>query len=376
MQRTGTMERTKTYGLALGTAICAFGIGYVMQFGIGLPGDPPPQSPLSVTAITDTAAPVAPAEAPARAQMGPHAAAFGAGSDADSLSAAAHLDVAAKAGPSASARSAAPSRPSAAGMVADAVPLLHRAAFAAEASQPDSAAPAAAADPNPDCAPRMTAMPLAGAMVRLDLTAPCHGGERVTLHHSGLTVTEITETDGSLRVDMPALAEQALYIATFADEAGAIARTDVTSLPFYDRVVLQWDGAAAGLELHAREFGAEYFGPGHIWREAPGSLEAAARGEGGFLTRLGNPDLPSPRLAEIYSFPAGTTQRDGDIQLSVEAEIGADSCGSDVSAQTMILREGEVIGGRDVVLAVPDCSAVGDFLVLKNLVDDLKIASD
>ncbi len=29
---------------------------------------------------------------------------------------------------------------------------------------------------------------------------------------------------------------------------------------------------------------------------------------------------------------------------------------------------------RDLILSVPDCDAVGDFLVLNNLVDDLKIA--
>ncbi len=30
-------------------------------------------------------------------------------------------------------------------------------------------------------------------MVALALSAPCHGGERVTIHHNGLMFTEVTD---------------------------------------------------------------------------------------------------------------------------------------------------------------------------------------
>lgn len=149
--------------------------------------------------------------------------------------------------------------------------------------------------------------------------------------------------------------------------------TDVTSLSFYDRAAVQWKGDA-GLQLHAREFGAAYFEPGHVWAENSGDLGTAARGEGGFLIRLGDAQAPEALLAEIYSFPSGTARQDGAVALTVEAEVTAQNCDRAVEAQTLEIREGSGLRVRDLVVEMPDCAATGDFLVLKNLVEDLNIA--
>ena len=225
-----------------------------------------------------------------------------------------------------------------------------------------------------DCDVTMTATPIAGAMMTINLTAPCHGSERVTLHHNGLMFTSLMQPDGSLSVDVPALTEHALVIASFLDGSGAVAMADVTSVPFYDRVVLQWRGDA-GLQLHAREFDAEYFTDGHIWHGAGGDPTRAAKGQGGFLTSLGRADAPDALLAEVYTFPSGMTDAAGTVALTVEAEILASNCDSRVEAQTLEIRNGGTLTSKELTIDVPGCDAVGDFLLLKNIVEDLTIAA-
>lgn len=224
------------------------------------------------------------------------------------------------------------------------------------------------------CEVAMTATPAAGAMIAVQVIAPCHGSERVTLHHNGMMFTTLMQPDGTLSVEVPALVENALVIASFLDGGGAVAQTQVTSVPFYDRVVLQWRGTS-GLQLHAREFDAEYFSEGHIWQGAGSDPTRAATGEGGFLTRLGTPDAPDALLAEVYTFPTGMTDTFGTVALTVEAEILDTNCGSSVEAQTLELRNGRDLLSKELTIDVPGCDAVGDFLLLKNIVEDLTIAA-
>ncbi|SDX82927.1 hypothetical protein [Citreimonas salinaria] len=230
--------------------------------------------------------------------------------------------------------------------------------------------------PNPagSCDLSMQAEPAAGAMISVMLSAPCHAGERVTLHHQGLMVTELVQADGTLAVMIPALSEAATVMAEFADGAGASASAEISSLIFYDRVAVQWRGAA-GLQLHAREYGSDYFQPGHVWAAASGDLGATARGEGGFLVRLGLEDSSDALMAEVYTFPTGTAARAGDVDLSVEVEVTEQNCNRTIVAQTFQQHEGGRLRVQDLEMPIPDCDRAGYFLVLKNLVQDLTIAS-
>lgn len=339
------MKRIKSYLLGGVTFLSALGIGYVMQYGLALPGqgqDPetvPVQTALEVTGITPTSSAVV-------------ATASVTGLPKD--------------------KAPEPQLPGGRiELVAAEGPIL-----------PDSGPDDAAAPDLPDeadaagfaCDVTMLAEPTAGAMVDLQLTAPCHASERVTIHHQGLMFTEIMQPDGTLSVRVPAFAERAAFLASFAGGAGGMAVTDVSSLPFYDRVAVQWKGEA-GLQLHAREYDADYFSEGHIWAAASGDLASAARGEGGFLARLGRMDTPDSLVAEIYSFPTGTARKRGAVTLTVEAEVTATNCGGRVEAQTLEIRDGDGLRVRDLTLHMPSCDAKGDFLVLKNLVEDLKIAA-
>jgi hypothetical protein len=187
-------------------------------------------------------------------------------------------------------------------------------------------------------------------------------------------ITERMQPDGTLRIELPALSEAATVMAEFDDGDGATATANISSLAFYDRVAVQWQGEA-GLQLHAREYGSAYFEPGHVWAASAGDLGATARGESGFLVRLGREDSDEALLAEFYTFPTGTAVRPGDVLLSVEAEVTGGNCDKTVAAQTLQRPAGGSLKVHDLDLAIPDCNRVGDFLVLKNLIQDLKIAA-
>jgi hypothetical protein len=224
------------------------------------------------------------------------------------------------------------------------------------------------------CETVMEATPQAAAMVKLVLSG-CHADARATIHHNGMMVSVVTDAEGVAAVTLPALSENAVFIADLLNGEGAVAQTLVTSFADYDRVVLQWKGDA-GFQLHALEYGAGYADAGHIWSAAPGDIAQTVQGKGGFVTTVGDLDLVDGLRAEVYTFPAGAAGRAGDVQMSVEAEVTAANCGHEIAAQTLQVTGGAKLTVQDLTLAVPPCDAKGEFLVLKNLLQDMKIASN
>lgn len=322
------MARLKSTLLAGTTLVCALGIGYVMQFGLALPGQKQTAAaePLQVTDVAEVSSATALPLPPSDVQF--------------------EIDL----------------------------PDQKIELAAADAGLVGTDLPQEPLSESFGCDVRMESSPAAGAMVRLSLSSACHGSDRVTIHHQGMMFTEVMQPDGTLDITVPALSENAVFMASFASGDGAMTTAEVPSMPFYDRVAVQWRGDA-GLQLHALEFGAEYFGEGHIWADTSGDLGAAARGEGGFLTRLGQRGAPEAQLVEVYSYPTGASTRDGDIALSVEAEVTAANCDTMVEAQTFELVGEADLRIRDLTLEIPGCDTAGDFLVLNNLVQDLTISA-
>jgi hypothetical protein len=225
--------------------------------------------------------------------------------------------------------------------------------------------------PSFSCEAEMTASPRDAAIVRLDIEATCRPNARATLHHYGMMVTVLTDEDGRASIDVPALSQSAVFILAYEDGKGALATAQVDDLPLYDRYVVQWRGDAQSLRLHAFEYGADFGQPGHVWSRS-GHDEAE-----GFVMRLGD-DAPAPALrAEIYTFPTAGATRDGTVALRLEAEVTKDNCGRDLEAQGISTGgEDAALEVSDLVLPMPDCAAVGEFLVLKNLFNDLNIAQN
>ena len=223
------------------------------------------------------------------------------------------------------------------------------------------------------CEPIMTANAQAPALVELIIAAPCHATQSFTLHHEGMMFTVATDAQGNATLVAPALADAAVFIAAFDDGVGAVADAIVTDMGDYDRVVLQWQGQS-GFEIHAKEFGADYGQDGHVWRDAAREVTAAIEGQGGFLMQLGALSGSSPLLAEVYTFPTGKAPHAGIIDLTVEAEVTALNCAKDISAQTLERTPESQVRIADLTLSMPECSAIGEFLVMQDLLKDLTLA--
>ena len=96
---------------------------------------------------------------------------------------------------------------------------------------------------------------------------------------------------------------------------------------------------------------------------------------GGALLELGDPLLGSALMAEVYTYPSQALG-EGDVKLSIEAEITTQNCGRAIEGQTLQREPNGDIRAVDLSVSVPGCAAVGDFLVLKNLVRDLTLAQN
>lgn len=278
----------------------------------------------------------------------------------------ARVDAQALAGEAAAAAPQLPGEPGPARLQIENITLTSAAAEVEDASEKIPAA----AQPQKFAACRMTASaePAPLAMVSLTVSAPCRAGERLTIHHSGISFTARLDGSGEYRASVPALAQTAVFIAETGSGPGAVAVTEAAGLDTIDRVVLQWSGNS-GFEIHAREFGADYGSAGHVWQGAEPGTGA------GQLVRLGDDSQLAPRIAEIYSLPRSLEGQSGTVTLTAEAEVTAINCGRDITAQALQLSGGR-LSSRDLVMAMPDCEAQGSFLVLNNLVEDLKIASN
>ncbi|MBE0454765.1 MAG: hypothetical protein IBX58_13925 [Roseovarius sp.] len=317
------MASGRRYIMAGGTLACALGIAYLMQARPGpaavAPVTPVADAPLEITGIVLTAAPALPDVQPPAPAILP------------------------------------------------AVPVTR--VVARDMPMPD-AFPADESIPGLACEVTMSATVIEAAMARLDIAAPCKPGARFTLHHTGMMVSAMTDAQGYGRITVPALSEAAVFIASFEGGEGAVAVAQVPDLAGYDRFVVQWHGDADSLRLHALEYGADFGQPGHVW-----SGVEAADGDG-TLSRLGG-GVPAPaHHAEIYTFPTVAALRGGSITLRLEAEVTSANCGRDLEAQSLSAGAPGGLVVQDVLLPMPDCSAIGEFLVLQNLFDDLKIAQN
>ncbi|WP_372989284.1 hypothetical protein [Sulfitobacter sp.] len=243
---------------------------------------------------------------------------------------------------------------------------------------PEIAAPVPGASPDvvgAECDITANARPMAAAMVNVTLDAPCLPNERVTVHHNGMIFTQTTSRTGALDIAVPALAETAVFVFAFGNGDGAVAQAMVEDIADFNRVVLQWKGDT-GFQIHALEFGSDYNGGGHVWSGKPRDIASAITGEGGFMTMNGDLSAADPLLAEVYTFPAAMETAGGAVELSVETEVIAANCGQEIEARSLEMRGTRGTKTKDLSLAVPDCDAIGSFLVLNNLLEDLKVASN
>jgi hypothetical protein len=226
------------------------------------------------------------------------------------------------------------------------------------------------APPETSCDITISAVAEAAALAAISLAAPCNSGEDVTFAHAGLTFSEQLGPDGDLFILVPVMAEHAAFTVTFADGQEKAVELVVPDLAGYERVALVWKGAT-GLQLHALENGADYGEDGHIWAETPADPDAASSGAGGFLSVLGS--TADGYAADVYTYPTALMPGAEPV-VSVEAEVMENTCATEIKGTILRSnRQGEPVM-QPLTMAVPGCDAVGEYLVLKNLPQDLKLA--
>ena len=208
------------------------------------------------------------------------------------------------------------------------------------------------------------------ATIGLSLAAPCDADQRVVIRHAGLAVTGRTDDKGALSMALPGMEPSGRVSVLFANGsqvAGEIALPDAAT---YRRFAVMWQGDDE-FQLHAFENGADYGDPGHVWA---GALHLPVSGQpatGGWMMMLGDASLTLPLRAAVYTFP--TLPGPAPV-IVVEAPVVEATCGREMLGE-LLTASGGSTHSDDLTLAMPDCSALGDILVLKNLAPAVKIAA-
>lgn len=225
-----------------------------------------------------------------------------------------------------------------------------------------------------DCVPSMTAQASDAATVALSVSAPCHTDQAFVIHHQGMMFTAMTNSSGNAELAVPALAEVSVMIAAFEGGDGAVATASIPDFSEFDRAVLQWQGDTAVM-LSAYEGNSVFGDDNHIHAGNPGDMARLNAAEGGYLVRLGDTSQDDALMAEVYTFPTGMAGAVPEVMLVAEAEITAQNCGQEMSAQSIQVSPNGATSALDLTMVMPECDAVGDFLILQNMFEDLTLPS-
>lgn len=214
-----------------------------------------------------------------------------------------------------------------------------------------------------------------GAMLDLTLNAPCHPSQRVVVRHAGLAFTELTDAQGKLTVQIPALQKDARVTVMFPGDQTISASAQVPELALYNRVALEWIGKDS-FTLHALEFGAAFGSDGDVWAKNPGSPTPTTTAEEGFMTLLGNRSVTLPMVAQVYTYPTEFSTESGDVKLVIDANVTPATCGREMLAETLRTRDDAPPKSTDLSVAMPACGGPGGFVQLAGMLPDIKVAGD
>lgn len=220
------------------------------------------------------------------------------------------------------------------------------------------------------CTPALDLAAEENAMISLTLVASCHPDERVVLKHAGLALSAKTTLTGALFTDLPALEQSASVEVMFKDGSSVTASLEVPEASTLRRFGVQWQAQDA-FQLHGFENGATYGSAGDVNGANPHLPAAGLPTRGGFLSILGDSTTEVPLLAEVYTYPADPAAQP---EVVIEAAVTQTTCGREMLGET-IASTGGMVTKADLTVAMPDCDAIGDYLVLNNLVPEMNIAS-
>jgi hypothetical protein len=224
--------------------------------------------------------------------------------------------------------------------------------------------------PESACGQEMDLTAAPNAMIDIALDAACHPNERLVLRHEGLSVTIKTTATGTAFVQIPAMDSGGNVVARFADGTEIKGQIAVPDMAGIRRFAVEWM-ADDTFAVHAFENGAGYGDAGHVSSTNPGKQPRDSRLDAGYLMILGDDGVVQPMLAEVYTYPKDALAK---VEVSVEADVTKATCGRELLGEAITSTNG-VATLVDLTLAMPDCSALGDVIVLRDMVSDLTMVA-
>lgn len=204
--------------------------------------------------------------------------------------------------------------------------------------------------------PEMLLSTAPGAMVDMDLSAPCHPEKQILLHYGGISFNVMTDSTGRYMGVLPALSATTKVDAVLPGDEQISATIAVPGAETLNRIAISWR-SAPGLGLNVFEYGADFGEVGHIHAAAPREPQTDL---GGYMTSLGDPGLTQPMLAQIYTAPIGLT----DVSFTLEVPVTEADCGQDITANSVRALGGATPEQVALSIAMPECDAVGDAIVM------------
>ncbi len=226
---------------------------------------------------------------------------------------------------------------------------------------------------NSTCEIALSAQVRSGATIQLDISAPCKPNQMVTITHSGLAFSVLTDAKGAATVQLPAMEANAEISARFEDQSESSTVVAVRGIENVVRAGVSWR-ADINLDLSATEFGAAIGSEGYISPATPRDYRTSRIKGGGYLVQLGDPSLGRGALAEVYTLPIARNQQRGTIALSITISDAANVCGQSITAKTVRTRDGRSAGIRNVRFTVPACGSAADQVILPGAIDDIRVA--
>lgn len=223
--------------------------------------------------------------------------------------------------------------------------------------------PVAAATERPEtdaCTPSLALSAADGAMIDLELRAPCDAGERIVIRHSGISFTALMGLDGRLLLSLPALEREALVAAYFEGSAIALAKVVVPDAGDQARFAFQVP-YPVDFQLRAEEGDTI-----HVGGAGGAGWTPASR-----IMTLGSEAVVQPITAQVYTFPGIDL---GSSTLSVDIRVNDQVCSRSFVAEARISQGGGVTA-MTLPIVLPICGTAGDILVLKNLMPDTTLAA-
>ena len=221
-----------------------------------------------------------------------------------------------------------------------------------------------------DCALNLTAKSLRGARVQLAVIAPCHKNKTITITHAGLRFNEIVDGKGKITIIIPVLSDPATIEVSFADGTSKSISAPAKDLSSLQRSGIAWSGQA-DLQLRVDESYIKASKNTQITAKNTRSYKQSYLQGGGYITTLGNTDVENGGFVQIYSIE---NTQSVFVDFNVVLHDPSHICNTRLMINTVRYSAAFEAQITRKNIAIRNCSAQNENMVLKNTLRDLIVA--